>query len=82
MKVRIRVQSNKGGIVVEIFWRPPDQEYDVEKVFRQLEEVIWSHAQILMWKYDYPNVCKKDNIGEHEQTRRFQSDSVDNFLWS
>lgn len=36
MKVRIREQSNMGGIVVEICCRPPDQEYEVEEAFRQL----------------------------------------------
>lgn len=58
------------GIVVEICCRPPDQEFEVEKTFRQLEGVICSYAWILMWKYDYLNICKKDNIGEHEQSRR------------
>lgn len=60
-----------GGIVVEMCCRPPDQAYEVEQAFRQLEEVIWSHARILMWKYDYPTICKKDNIGELEQSRAF-----------
>lgn len=47
MKVRIRGQSNMGSIVVEICCRPLDQQYEVEKVVRQCED-LWLYAKILM----------------------------------
>lgn len=59
-RVRIREQTNMGGIVVPICYRPPDQEGELEEVFfRPLEEVLWSQAMVLMWNHNNLDICKR-----------------------
>lgn len=71
------------GDVVDVCYRPPDQEDEVEKVFfRQLVKASRSQALVLTWNYNHPNICRRVSKGEHKQSRRFLGCIVDNFLRS
>lgn len=70
MRVRIREQINRSGIVVATCCRPPDEEDEVEEVFfRQLEETIQSQLLVLLWNYNHPDTCRRNSTRGHKQSR-------------
>ncbi|PKU29906.1 rna-directed dna polymerase from mobile element jockey- hypothetical protein [Limosa lapponica baueri] len=79
--VRIKGQTNMGDTVVGVYYRPLDQEEEVDEVFyRQLEIASQSQALGLTGEFDYPDICWKDNTARHAQSRRFLQSIDDNFL--
>ncbi|GAB0205201.1 hypothetical protein GRJ2_002985700 [Grus japonensis] len=79
--VRIKGQATMGDTVVGVYYRPPDQEEDVDEAFcRQLEVASRSQALVLMGDFSHPDICWKGNTARHTQSRRFLQSTDDNFL--
>ncbi|GAB0206453.1 hypothetical protein GRJ2_003110900 [Grus japonensis] len=79
--VRIKGQANMGDTVVGVYYRPPDQEEEVDEAFyRQLEVASRSQALVLMGDFNHPDICWKGNRAKHAQSRRFLQSIDDNFL--
>lgn len=54
--VKIRDRTNKGHLMVGVYYRPPDQGEPVDvAILLQLEEVSYLQA-LLMGKFNHPNV--------------------------
>ncbi|GAB0208952.1 hypothetical protein GRJ2_003360900 [Grus japonensis] len=74
-------QANMGDTVVGVYYRPPDQEEEVDEAFyRQLEVASQSQALVLMGDFNHPDICWKSNTAKHAQSRRFLQSIDDNFL--
>ncbi|GAB0209598.1 mitochondrial enolase superfamily member 1 [Grus japonensis] len=74
-------QANMGDTVVGVYYRPPDQEEEVDEAFyRQLEVASRSQALVLMGDFNHPDICWKSNTAKHAQSRRFLQSIDDNFL--
>ncbi|GAB0182838.1 hypothetical protein GRJ2_000749100 [Grus japonensis] len=70
-----------GDTVVGVYYRPPDQEEEVDEAFyRQLEVASQSQALVLMGDFKHPDICWKNNMARHTQSRRFLQSTDDNFL--
>ncbi|GAB0206503.1 hypothetical protein GRJ2_003115900 [Grus japonensis] len=70
-----------GDTVVGVYYRPPDQEEEVDEAFyRQLEVASRSQALVLMGDFNCPDICWKGNRARHAQSRRFLQSTDDNFL--
>ncbi|GAB0206587.1 hypothetical protein GRJ2_003124300 [Grus japonensis] len=70
-----------GDTVVGVYYRPPDQEEEVDEAFcRQLIVASRSQALVLMGDFNHPDICWKDNTARHAQSRRFLQSIDDNFL--
>ncbi|GAB0210390.1 mitochondrial enolase superfamily member 1 [Grus japonensis] len=70
-----------GDTVVGVYYRPPDQEEEVDEAFyRQLEVASRSQALVLMGDFNHPGICWKDNRARHAQSRGFLQSIDDNFL--
>ncbi|GAB0204592.1 mitochondrial enolase superfamily member 1 [Grus japonensis] len=79
--VRIKGQANMGDTVVDVYYRPPDQEEEVDEAFyRQLEVASRSQALVLVEDFNHPDICWNDNTARHAQSRRFLQSIDDNFL--
>ncbi|PKU31622.1 hypothetical protein llap_18074 [Limosa lapponica baueri] len=79
--VRIKGQTNMGNTVVGVYYKPLDQDEEVDGSFyRQLEIASRSQAQVLMGDFKYPDICGKDNTARHAEPQRFLQIIVDNFL--
>ncbi|GAB0209615.1 hypothetical protein GRJ2_003427200 [Grus japonensis] len=79
--VRMKGQANMGDTVVGVYYRPPDQEEEVDEAFyRQLEVALRSQALVLMGDFNHPDICWKSNTAKHAQSRRFLQSIDDNFL--
>ncbi|GAB0208991.1 hypothetical protein GRJ2_003364800 [Grus japonensis] len=58
--VRMKGQANMGDTVVGVYYRPPDQEEEVDEAFyRQLEVASRSQALVLMGDINHPDICWK-----------------------
>ncbi|GAB0207135.1 mitochondrial enolase superfamily member 1 [Grus japonensis] len=74
-------QANMGDTVVGVYYRPPDQEEEVDEAFyRQVEVASQSQALVLMGDLNHPDICWKGNTARHAQSRRFLQSIDDNFL--
>ncbi|GAB0209089.1 hypothetical protein GRJ2_003374600 [Grus japonensis] len=79
--VRMKGQANMGDTVVGDYYRPPDQEEEVDEAFyRQVEVASRSQALVLMGDLNHPDICWKGNTARHAQSRRFLQSTDDNFL--
>ncbi|GAB0205646.1 hypothetical protein GRJ2_003030200 [Grus japonensis] len=79
--VMIKERAGKGNIIVDVCYRPPDQEEQVdETLYRQIGVASSLQTLILMGVFNYPNICWMDNTPEHRQSRRFLEYTDDNFL--
>ena len=55
--VRIKRQAHKGDITVGVYYRPPDQEEEVDEAFyRQLQAASQSQALVLMGDFNHPDI--------------------------
>ncbi|GAB0210277.1 hypothetical protein GRJ2_003493500 [Grus japonensis] len=77
--VRIKGQANINDTVVGVYYRPPDQEEEVDEAFyRQLEVASRPQALVLMGDFNHPDICWKGNTARHAQSSRFlQSTDTD-----
>ena len=79
--VRIKGQAGMGDTVVGVYYRPPDQEEEVDEAFhKQLKVASQSQALVLMGDFNYPDICWKSNVARHARSRRFLQCVEDNFL--
>jgi len=61
--------------------RPPEQAGEAsEALYKQLEVVSRSQALVLFRDFNHPDICCKDNMPRHTQSRRFLQSIDDNFL--
>ena len=81
MWVRIKEWANIGDCVVGVYYRPLDQEEEVDEAFyKQLEVAMRSSAIILMGEFTHPNTYWKNNTSWHKRSRRFLESTDDKFL--
>jgi len=70
-----------GDIIVGVYYRPPDQEEEVDEVFyKQLKVVSQSQALVLVGDFNHPDISWEDHAARHIQSRRFLQSIIDNFL--
>ena len=56
--MRIKGQPHTGDNVVGVYYRPPDQEEEVDEAFyRQLKVASQSQALVLMGDFNHPDIC-------------------------
>jgi len=76
--VRIKGQPHMGDVIVGMYYRPPDQEEEVNEAFyKQLKPASPSQALVLMGDFNDPDVSWE---ARHMQSRRFLKSIDDNFL--
>jgi len=84
--VRIKGQAHTGDITVGVYYRPPDQEDEVDEAFyRQLKAASQSQALVLMGDVNHPDISWEDHTARQVQSSRFLQSIDDNFLmqvWS
>ena len=79
--VRLEEKTGKGGIVVGVCYRPPDQEEQAdEALYRQIGAAWHLQALVLTGDFNHPDICWRDNTAGHKQSRRFLERVDDNFL--
>lgn len=75
---RIKEQTNTGGTTVGIYYKPPDQEEEVDKaLYRQIKLASWSQALVIMGNCSYSGFCWYSNVTGHG---RFLQCMEDKFL--
>jgi len=78
---RIKGQSHMGDDIVGVYYRPPDQEEEVDEAFyRQLQAASQSQALVLMGDFNHPDINWEDHTTRQVQSRRFLQSIDDNFL--
>jgi len=80
LRVRIKGQAHIGDVIVGVYYRPPDQEEEVEVFYRQLQAALQSQALVLMGHFNHPDISWEDHTARHAQSRRFLQSNNDNFL--
>jgi len=79
--VRIKGQPQMGDIIVGVYYRPHDQEEEVDEAFyKQLQAASQSQPLVLMGEFNHPDNCWEDHTARHMQSRRFLQSINDNFL--
>jgi len=79
--VRIKGQPHKGDIIVDVYYRPPDQEEEVDEAFyKQLKVASQSQALVLMGDFKNADIRWEDHAARHMQSRRLLQSISDNFL--
>jgi len=79
--VRIKGQAHTGDITVGVYYRPPDQEEEIDEAFyKQLQAASQSQALVLMGDFNHPDISWEDHIARQAQSRRFLQSIDDNFL--
>ncbi|KAK4806898.1 hypothetical protein QYF61_012619 [Mycteria americana] len=79
--VRIKEQTNTGGIVVGVCYRPPDQEEQADEALcKQIGAASHSQALVLMGDFKHPDICWRNNTAGHKKSRRFLEGIDNNFL--
>jgi len=79
--VRIKGQPHMGNLIVGVYYRPPDQEKEVNEAFyRQLKAASQSEVLVLMGDFNHPDISWEDHTARHMQSRRFLQSIDDNFL--
>jgi len=79
--VRIKGQPHMGDIIVGVYYRPPDQEEEVDEAFyKQLQAASQSQALVLMGDFNHPDISWEDRTARHMQSWRFLQSVDDNFL--
>jgi len=70
-----------GDIIVGVYYRPPDQEEEVDEVFyKQLQTASQSQALVLMGDFNHLDISWEDHTATHTQSSRFLQNINDNFL--
>jgi len=81
LRVRIKGQANTGDTVAGVYYRPSDQEEEVDEAsYRQLKVASRAQALVLMRDFNYTDICWKDHTARHTESRRFLQGIDDNFL--
>ena len=79
--MKIRDQANRGNFVVGVYYRPPDQEEEVDEgLFLQLQKASRSQALILTGEFNHPDICWKSGTANCKQSRKLRECIEDNFL--
>jgi len=79
--VRIKGQAHKGDVKVGVYYRPPDQEEEVDEAFyRQLQAASQLQALVLMGDFNHPDISWEDHTARQAKSRRFLQSIDDNFL--
>lgn len=69
--VRMRGQANKGNLMVGVYYKPPDQGEDVDKMFLlQLQNASCLQAVILLEDLNHPDICWKYSTENCKQPSR------------
>ena len=70
--VRIKGQAHMSDTVVGVYYRPPDQEEEVDEAFySQLNVASQSQSPVLIGDFNHPDICWEDHTARHTQSRRF-----------
>ena len=70
--VRIKGQANIGDTAVGVYYRPLNQEEEVDETFyKQMEVASQSPAQVLMGDFNHPDICWQSNKARHTRSRQF-----------
>ena len=60
--MRIKRQTKMADTNMGVYYRPPDQEKEVDEAFyRQLKVALQSQALFLMEDFSYPVICWRRN---------------------
>jgi len=79
--VRIKGRANIGDIVVDVYYRSPDQEKEVDEAFyKQLEEALQSPALVLIRDFNHSDICWLRSMDSHTRSRQFLQCFDDSFL--
>jgi len=79
--VTIKGQPHMADIVVGVYYRPPDQDEEVDEAFyRQLKVASQSQALVLMGDINHPDISWEDHAARHTQSGRFLQSIEGNFL--
>ncbi|PKU39622.1 adaptin ear-binding coat-associated protein 1 [Limosa lapponica baueri] len=79
--VRIKGKANKADIMVGVYYRPPNQDVEIDEIFyQQLAELSQSLTLVLVGDFNFPDISWEYNMAEREQPRRFLEYVDDNFL--
>ncbi|PKU46235.1 hypothetical protein llap_3459 [Limosa lapponica baueri] len=79
--VRIKGQANVRDTVVGVYYRPPDQDGEVDEAFyNQLQVTLQSQALVLVGDFNHPDICWRGYTAKHLQSRRFLQCINDNFF--
>ena len=70
LQVGIRRHTSTDDVVVDVCYRPSDQEDD-EALFRQLEKVSCSQTLVLIRNFSHPSIYWRDNTARHKQSMQF-----------
>jgi len=74
----VSAQANMGDTVAGVYYRPPDQEEEVDKAFNtQLKVASQSQALVLTGDFNHPDICWKDNTARCTLSRRFLQNTGD-----
>ena len=79
--VRLRDRSNKGNLVVGVYYRLTDQGEATDKAFfLQLQEASCLQSLVLPGDFNHLDICWKSSMVSCRQSRRFLECIEDNFL--
>ena len=77
--IRIRRKANRADVIVGVYYRPPNQDREVdERFYRHLGEI--SLALVLVADFNFPDICRKYNTAKQDQSWRFRQCVGDRFL--
>ena len=72
--VKKRGKANKADILLEIYYRPSNQDEDVDEVFyRRLAEISQSLALVLVEDFNLLDICWKYNTADRKPSRGYWS---------
>lgn len=81
MWVKIRDSTNKGQVVADVYYRPPDQGDPTDEDFsHQLQEALRLQALILVENFNHPQICWENNMVSCKQSRRLLKSIDGDFL--
>jgi len=79
--VRTKGQAHMSDVIVGLYYRPPDQEEEVDEAFhRQLKVASQSQGLVLVGDFNHLDISWEDHTARHMQPRRFLHGISDNFL--
>jgi len=79
--VKVRGQANKGNLMADVYYRPPNQVEPVDKFLLQLWEASHSQPPILLGDFIWTSgICWKSSAASCMQSRRLLECVKDNLL--
>ncbi|KAJ7416492.1 adaptin ear-binding coat-associated protein 1 [Willisornis vidua] len=79
--VRIKGQTNNVDVIIGVYYRPPGQDYDVDKLFLdELRDTSKSTALVLMGNFNLPEINCEHHTADTTWARRFLKILDDNFM--